>query len=162
VATLFALDVGAELALVELVNDLRGLASELEGLLDGFEEHAEELLHVLLLEGLVAVPPKRVCKIASVNVVFVAKLKFCKQLLKLVRNAARFISVDICIIPPFIHAFSQFGSHEECLNSTVHVACCPLIVETDVLLDAHIISQLSKFVSYLGELVCLAEKGSVR
>ena len=41
--------------------------------------------------------------------------------------------MDFWVIPPFIHAFSEFRCHEKCLNRTVHVASGTLIAQPEVL-----------------------------
>ena len=74
-------------------------------------------------------------------------LQLGKELLELVRDAEFFFAVDVRVISPAVDRFSKFRCHEEGLDGTVHVACCTLITQPQILTPSLALLQVFYFLT---------------
>ena len=96
---------------------------------DGGREAACGCL-TILYKALRIIPTKRSGQGFGANRRVVAQCHLCEQRLQLVGDAIYFCIVSDRIVFPSEQGISKFWRHEQCLQETVHVTRCALVVET--------------------------------
>ena len=82
-------------------------------MLNGVKENSAELLDIMLLKAHGSFPTKALGKALGIHEVATGKLQVCEELLKLVRDAIVFISVEVFVVGPGVDKRSEFRCHIE-------------------------------------------------
>jgi hypothetical protein len=94
---------------VEILHDAKNLV-DFKTLLDCVEEHAHELLNILLLETLGVIPLKAPSEVIRPSEGHVACLKRREQLLELVEDAVLLLWV-LRFVVPIANCYIRFGTY---------------------------------------------------
>eukprot|EP00968_Pinguiococcus_pyrenoidosus_P010882 scaffold870_cov268-Pinguiococcus_pyrenoidosus.AAC.84 len=132
VAAVVALAVVDHGAFVEVLDDAV-LPGVTERVLQSVQEDPQELLDVLLLEGIVFRPTERLRQRLRGHEGVATELQRGEEPLQMVRHALISGPVLLLVVLICIHGRPELRRHEESLQQAVHVARCTLVREADVL-----------------------------
>ena len=110
-----------------------GLLSVFEGVLECLKELAVKLLHVLLLEHLIAVPAERLGQSHGADGRLLGQVQEAEELLQLERDAHLRVAVLLGAVGPLVDGVAELGRHKQRLEQGVHVAGGALVQKPHIL-----------------------------